>query len=204
MENKVKKLLIGTGVLMSVLVAATPLTSYVSATNFSFPCVEFGKPGDPDYHKECENPASDNGRTKVNLNVNSLLVLDAASADRITANPSTTATGNISATVRSSRNYTISLSAEHTSLQHDSGDGYLIPANSTLTPGTNAWGIKMAEATDYTAITKNPVVFYEGAATPITEGSGRQTDFKVGVTVSPNLPAGTYSTAVTVTAAIKE
>ncbi len=202
METKVKILLIGTGVLMSLLVACTPLTSYVSAANF--PCIQFGQEGDADYRVECDKPATSGSSTKVNLNVNSLLILDAASGDRIAANPSNTATGNISATVRSSRNYTISLSAEQPNLLKSDDNSYLIPAKATLTPGTDAWGIKMTDATDYTAITREPVVFYEGAATPLTEGSGRQTDFEVGVTVSSSLPAGTYSTAVTVTAAIKE
>lgn len=202
METKVKNLLIGTGIFMSLMVAATPLTSYVSAANF--PCVEFGTEGDPDHRVECDKPATSGGSTKVNLNVNSLLILDAASGDHITANPSTTATGNISATVRSSRDYTISLSAEQPNLLKSDDASYLIPAKATLAPGTDAWGIKMTDATDYAAITKDPVVFYEGAATPLTEGSGRQTNFEVGVTVSSSLPAGTYSTAVTVTAAIKE
>lgn len=199
MEKTIKKLLIATGVVISGFIALTPLTSYATnAPGSYFGCVRYG---DTDADKvECPDPASDRGNTVVNLNVDTILELDVVSKNiQIAAETSRIASGELSATVRSSREYNILLSAEQPNLIHNVDNNYAIPAASNLEAGTNGWGIKKDGAEGYTAVTKDPQVFYEGDSAM----DSRQTDLEIGVATSPSLPAGTYSTIVTVTAATK-
>lgn len=207
MERKIKTLLVATGILMGGMVALTPLTSYATNMNMGDNCLQYQSGDIATIEGTCVNRS---GSTEVILNVQSLLILDAASGDTIAAKGDETSTGTISATVRSSHDYTISLSSANPTLTNPDNTEYTIPATNDVTAGINGWGVKKdasvktAADTDYTAVTNTPAVFYEGTSTSLAEGEGQKTDLEVGVGVSPVLPAGTYSTTVTVTAAIKE
>lgn len=208
MEHKIKALLVATGIVVGSLLALTPLTSYASNMSVGDNCLQY-QTGDL-VTMEGIGCVERSGNLEVLLNVQSLLILDAASGDTISAKNDVTNTGKISANVRSSHDYTISLSSTDPALTNPENATYSIPASNDVTPGINGWGVKKDASVkqttdpDYSAITSTPTVFYEGEPTSLAEGEGRQTDLEVGVGVSPVLPAGTYSTTVTVTAAFKE
>lgn len=207
MERKIKTLLVATGILMGGMVALIPLTSYATNMQMGDNCLQYQTGSLATIEGTCVNRS---GQTEVILNVQSLLILDAASGDTIAAKGDETSTGTISATVRSSHDYTISLSSANPTLTDPNNADYSIPATNNVVAGANGWGVKKdasvktASDTDYTAVTSSPTVFFEGDPTSLVEGGGQKTDLEVGVGVSPVLPAGTYSTTVTVTAAIKE
>lgn len=199
MDKTIKKLLIATGAVVCGLVAMTPLTSYaVTVPDTYFDCIKLGNSANADV--KCPDPVASNNNSVVNLNIDTLLELDVVSSDKIAAQTDAIASGAISATVRSSREYTISLSADEPNLIHSTDTNYAIPAANNLQVGTNGWGVKKDGAENYTALTSSPQVFYEG----LSSIDGRQTDLEIGVATSPSLPAGIYSTVVTVTAATKE
>lgn len=199
MEKTIKKLLLVAGVVVGGLVALTPLTSYaVTVPDAYFDCFQYGDAADAEVR--CPDPISKQGNAVVNLNIETLIEMDVVSGDPIDAQSNMIASGEISATVRSSREYTISLSADQPSLTHDTNTSYTIPAANDLQAGTNGWGVKKDGEDGYTALTSSPQVFYEG----LSSIDGRQTDLEIGVATSPSLPAGTYSTVVTVTATAKE
>lgn len=117
------------------------------------------------------------------------------------ASAATITTGSISATISANTAYQVMLSTDQTSLKSATVTDTEIPASSTLQPGTNAWGIATnAEATAYAAITNSPTVYYSSATGSGTPGQTVH-QFGIGASISPALPAGTYSTIVTVTAA---
>ncbi len=207
MEYKIRTLLVATGIALGAMVALTPLTSYATNMKMGDNCLQYQTGALATVEGTCIERT---GSTEVLLNVQSLLILDAASGDTISAKGDETVNGKISATVRSSHDYTISLSSANPTLTNPDNVDYTIPATSDVTAGINGWGVKKDASvkkdtdTDYTAVTTTPTVFFEGGPTALVEGEGNQTNFEVGVGVSPVLPAGTYSTTVTVTAAIKE
>lgn len=110
------------------------------------------------------------------------------------------ATGTLSAKVTSNTGYTISLSATTPALT--SSNGGTIAAGNAAT--ANTWGIKKksadnatTDAADYTGLSNSTVQFFK--STKAAE-SGATTNFAIGVLVDATLPAGDYSTVVTVTA----
>lgn len=119
------------------------------------------------------------------------------------ASPTQIKTGTLSATVKSTAGFTISLHAATPALTA-SGVG-TIPASSSVTSGTSGWGIKKkptantpgTNASTYTAMTTSAVEFYRQTNTQIT---AQAYSFVVGVASSSVQAQGTYSTAVTVTA----
>lgn len=143
--------------------------------------------------------------TSFKLTVLNPLTLSDVKANTITANPGgAVATGTLSATVQSGSKYTLSLSAAEPDLSPSKGGSDKIVASNGLT-AANSWGIKMktgaaddANAEAYTAITPTSTVFYTSAAAAETEAI---TNFEIGVKTTKTLPADTYSTTVTVTAA---
>ncbi len=176
MERIIRNTLIVTSLLIASLVAITPLTSYAL---------------------EGEKTVQDDKTLPVNLNIISILELDVVSPVSVKAQPDKIVPGTISANVRSSHGYTISLSAEQPNLMSEKGTASFIPASSNLTPGQDGWGVKVNGAENYTEVTTEPQVFYTGQP----DLSGRKTDLEVGVATSPALPADVYATTVTVTAA---
>lgn len=199
MEKTIKKLLVATGLIASAAVALLPLTSYAAQT-VSGPLYANGYAcNDTQSGNECARDIS--GPTTVTVNVKPLLSIDAASGgDVIQAYPDTVRSGKLSAQIRSAVPFTVSLSAEVPYLQNEEVNEYVIPAKSTIEAGQSGWGIKKVGVTDaYTAVTTRPEVFYEGPA----QDEPEWIDFEVGVSAGSRLPQGTYSTTVTITAAVK-
>ena len=139
--------------------------------------------------------------SNVAVRVQPVLTIDATTDMKELASAATITTGSISATISANTAYQVMLSADQTSLKSATVTDTEIPASSTLQPGTNAWGIATnAEATAYAAITNSPTVYYSSATGSGTPGQTVH-QFGIGASISPALPAGTYSTIVTVTAA---
>lgn len=208
MEGKIQKLLVASSLLMGAAVALIPLTSY--ATDGPYPTN--GDKYAPGY--ECNKQgtcAHGEGSTVVYVNVDDILSLDAVAFSgtngdtAIQVMPNMPREGSLQATVRSAKPYTISLSAENPYLVNQADDIYVIPSRANVSNDSTAWGIKKIGETlnpddVYSAITTNPEVFFEGG--PHDEST--TTEFPVGVSVTANVPQGTYATDVTVTAAVKE
>ncbi len=139
--------------------------------------------------------------SNVAVRVQPVLTIDATTDMKELASAATITTGSISATISANTAYQVMLSTDQTSLKSATVTDTEIPASSTLQPGTNAWGIATnAEATAYAAITNSPTVYYSSATGSGTPGQTVH-QFGIGASISPALPAGTYSTIVTVTAA---
>ena len=173
MEHFVKKLLAITGIMIVAGLALLPVASYAAESSQNI---------------------------DVEVVVERVLRLDAASGgNTINLVANQVSKGNISAKVYSTMPYTISLSADQPNLVHSELSSYSIPASSNVAVGTDAWGVKKSGESNYTAISTTPTVFYTGTAA--TPDAGTTTNLEVGISLGTNLAAGTYSTAVTVTAA---
>lgn len=140
------------------------------------------------------------GETSFKLTVLKALTLSNVTSDTITAKPGSIATGSLNATVQSGSKYTLSLSAAQPNLVKDANNN--IPAKSNLaglTTTDNGWGVnKQGSSNDYDAVTTSPTVFFTSASAADTEVT---TKLPIGVRTTSTLPAGNYSTTVTVTAA---
>ncbi len=149
-----------------------------------------------------EKGPKDDGTTKVSVIVDDYISLDAASAgDTIDVSADAPGKGKITATVSSTADYTISLSAANPNLVKTDDTSKTIPAGTNIAVNNSAWGVKKYGASDYTALTTSPIQFYEGTAA--TGAAPQTTEFEVGVSVDASVPVGTYSTEVTVLAAKK-
>ncbi len=116
--------------------------------------------------------------------------------------------GNIFATISSNLGYTVMLSATNPALTNESNtENTITPVVSTTTlqKGTTGWGIWTGNGTTIETKTYNPITTteqeYYNTTTPAADGIGTVHTFGVGISVSPSIPNGTYSTVVTVTAA---
>ncbi len=168
-------------------VGIDPSHYYARYDGFSIRCVALGGSLEED--------------SNVAVRVQPVLTIDATTDMKELASAATITTGSISATISANTAYQVMLSADQTSLKSATVTDTEIPASSTLQPGTNAWGIATnAEATAYAAITNSPTVYYSSATGSGTPGQTIH-QFGIGASISPALPAGTYSTIVTVTAA---
>lgn len=165
------------------------------------------------------------GTTQVNVNVKDVIAMDVtnpagadgriedAGADgtKIIAFPDMVSHGRIYANVRSARPYTISLSADTPYLTNVDDDSFIIPARDNPTVGKSGWGVATGfqgsfsavdfDAQDYKALTSTPTVFYDSET---ADDEITTTNFPLAVSVSSQLPQGTYSTEVTVTASVKQ
>lgn len=183
MEKHIQRLLVITGLLVGAGFAALPLASYAA------PVEQFKAITKDDRTLE--------GNSQVNVIVGASLALDlAAGSVSIPLDYNAVKTGTIGATVTANQEYTVSLSAAEPRLVHAENSSYSIPASDNVAVGTDAWGVKKSGATTYTGLTTTPVVFYTGT-------SADSHSFEVGISLGSFLPAGTYSTDVTVTAALK-
>lgn len=113
--------------------------------------------------------------------------------------PQTVSEKTIFATVSANTSYSVQLSALETSLVNPNDPtGPNIPASSDVKPNTSAWGIK-TDSDTFLPITNNPTTYYnESVFDEATQSTTHA--FGVGVSISPSLPAGRYSTTVTITA----
>lgn len=142
----------------------------------------------------------------VSVTVNPTISIDAATGGSVTADNSIKP-GNINVTITANKAYKIQLSATTAADVNLHVDGITenIPATNNVVAGTSGWGIKKkpttgsdTNASTYSAITTSPVDFYTSSA---GTGNGSVTStFEFGVAVSPSLPAGTYTSNITVTA----
>ncbi len=136
----------------------------------------------------------------VSVTVPKVLTIDAISkALTIEADPNQIIEGNISATISANTTYSVQLSAENPDLTNSNDPDHTIPASKNVQKGTNAWGILNQDNSTYSAITTNPTTYYNTEEYNDTEQSTKHT-FGIGVSISPALPAGEYSTTVTITA----
>ncbi len=142
----------------------------------------------------------------VAVRVSPVISIDATSGMKEEVDPNKVTTGTISATVSANTTYAVQLSADKTSLTNSQNpedteitNTNSIPASSNVIPKTNAWGILNQDNSTYSAITTNPTTYYNAEEYNDTEQSTKHT-FGIGVSISPTLPAGEYSTTVTITA----
>ncbi len=133
-----------------------------------------------------------------------VISIDATSGMNKEVDPNLVTKGEISATISANTTYAVQLSANKTSLTNpnDSDEPTptnSIPASSNVQAKTNAWGILNQDNSTYSAITSTPTTYYNTEEYNEEEQSTKHT-FGIGVSISPTLPAGEYSTTVTITA----
>ncbi len=145
-------------------------------------------------------PSSKNGN--ITVNVIPTITLDVSDGVTATAEADKVATGKIEAIVTSNSDYDVLLSATEPRLLGKENSSNYIPVVSTsnpVQPGNDAWGI-LNKSGLYDPITTTPSPFDN---TENTSNNSKTHTFTVGISISPSLPADTYSTEVTVTAATK-
>ena len=133
-----------------------------------------------------------------------VISIDATSGMNKEVDPNLVTKGEISATISANTTYSVQLSANKTSLTNSQTSDEptptnSIPASSNVTPKTNAWGILNQDNSTYSAITTAPTEYYNTEEYN-TESQSTKHTFGIGVSISPTLPAGEYSTTVTITA----
>ncbi len=154
----------------------------------------------------CLAPGYSQSDSTVSVTVPKVLSIDAISDNLVLeADPNLITKGNISATISANTTYSVQLSAEKTSLTNSQNpedteitNTNSIPASSNIQAKTNAWGILNSDNITYSAITSTPTTYHNTETA--NEDSSRTHTFTLGVSVSPTLPAGEYSTTVTITA----
>jgi len=135
----------------------------------------------------------------VSVTVPKVLTIDAVSkALTLEADPNQIIEGDISATISANTTYSIQLSAENPDLTNPKDPDHTIPASTNVQKGENAWGILNQDNSTYSAITTTPTTYYNTESS--NEDSSKTHTFTLSVSVSPTLPAGEYSTTVTITA----
>ncbi len=134
-----------------------------------------------------------------------VISIDATSGMKEEVDPNKITTGTISATVSANATYAVQLSANKTSLTNSAlvvdteiTSSNSIPASTNVQAKTNAWGILNQDNSTYSAITSTPTTYHNTENT--NEDSSKTHAFTLGVSVSPTLPAGEYSTTVAITA----
>ncbi len=146
-------------------------------------------------------PEEDNAN--INVTIPTILTVEAASNIDSNVTPNNITNGTITATVSSNTEYNIFLSAEEPNLINSKDPtGPNIPANINVSPNTNAWAIKNdSTGNTYKAIKTTTDTFYN---TKTTDALGNDIyTYGLGISIAPSLPAGTYSTTVTITAFTK-
>ncbi len=227
MERKITKLLVSTGIVMAAAVSMIPLTSYAAvipnvAGHGIYNC---GGPDNPcassadseyTYTDEEGNVITLPSEAGVSVKIDSILSLDAASTKMegvIPAYPDMIKNNFLDVKVRSAKEYTISISAEDPLLTMEGNEVMIIrPKSGIEAAGTYGWGIKKkisqdADANTYSAVSSNSETFFTGQPTDTISSHDEQnfvtTKFDVGVRASEQNLQGTYSTDITVIAAVK-
>ena len=146
---------------------------------------------------------TDSTSGSISVKVANTLSIDAVSGMEKEVDGTDVAKGTITATIAANTNYKVLLSAEKTSLTSaNAANTAEIPTSTNVAAGTNAWGIRNSDNSTYSAITNQEKEYYH-ATTPSTNPAipGTVHTFNISISVSPSLPADTYSTEVTITAA---
>ncbi len=132
--------------------------------------------------------------------INPYLTIEATTSMKETMGAENILHGHISATVASNGEYKVMLNTNQPNLRDENSPTFAgIPASSEVKANSNAWGIQNEDGTTYTAVTNTPKVFYSSDYFDENLKSTTHT-FTVGVSVSPSIPAGKYSTGVMATA----
>jgi len=201
MESIIKKLfLIGS----ATLAIAVTLTSLPTQ---AFECTEAQEAaGSCTNDLEQSDKSAFSMDSKFQFTIGSYFALDGVTGDTVTIEALDSITnGAIQANVSSNTPFQIKLSSTQPNLVSGSNS---IVASNTLTPGTNStWGfVSNSQATTdpanytYQALTSNPATFYRSdAAASFMAVSNKSIPLPFGVAIAPSLPAGTYTTTVTVT-----
>ncbi len=189
------------------------INNNVTPNGYSVRCVATGDI--TSYQPEVITPDSN-----ISVTVPSIIILDVYSENEdnntvdININNNGAGEGNFTAKVSSNSSYNLSLSTVdggHTDLRNDNTNSS-IPALSTTPPiittnDSKWWGIKCTnnpsdstncKQTNYAGLTDylTPTLFYVS-----TQGANNNlTNFTIGIQTSPDLPSGTYSTSILVTA----
>ena len=182
--SKLNKAFAVLGAFTGICASAAPLTSYAV---------------DP--------AGSVSGNTEVTVNVSGsidmqLLNTSVTTVDINTNDANTTAMHtDIQVTVNGYTSYSVVVNDndENTALVHTTSAGNTIPAGTTIAAGTSAWGIKVGDATSWTAMvpstgTPISVLTGTGGAAPGTA------TVHYGVSTSANQLGGTYKDTIVYTA----
>ncbi len=154
----------------------------------------------------------------VSVIVPNMITLDVSDSVDIATEMDRVNTGEFTAIVKSNSDYTISLNAaaegaDATSLVNYKdgnkvGEIPTITENSQPQPGISSWGIMLCNNTTKESCTNNYLPLPKKDATNSTflnnETKGtHQHLFQIGIGIGPELPSGTYSTSIQVTASQK-
>ena len=169
--------------LLSLHARVSPSDSSYRYLGFSVRCVSEGG----------EGANTDN----VSVTVGSMISLDVTNNVTIDAsemiNP---ATSELNVKVESNKAYTVQINAVgHADLKAEGVETSIPSSGGTLTTAENNWGIKKPNESNYTKVTTAAETFYQSDAAEV-----KTILFEVGVSVSPNIPVGMYSTGIVVTA----
>lgn len=199
MESIIKKLfLIGSATLA------------IAVTLTSLPTQAFECTAEQEAAGSCTNDLEKNKGpfsmdSKFQFTIGSVFALNGVTGDTVTIETADNiANGKILANVSSNTPFQIQLSSTQPNLVNGSNT---ITASNTLTSGTNTWGFVSNAQTEtdptkytYQALTTTPAAFYRSnPAASFTAVSNSSINLPFGVTVSSSLPAGDYTTTVTVT-----
>ncbi len=172
---------------------------------------------DPNYPDDPDFPPTvlpDSATSNVAITVSPVISIDATSGMSGEVDFTTVAHGDITATISSNQKYQVLLSTNQSTLEQSpivpNHNIPMITTDTTITPGTRAWGIKKTNSAlaggtlgDTTANTlfspigigNNKVLFYESLG-----AESKTITFPVAISVDSTLPSGTYATEVTITA----
>ena len=172
---------------------------------------------DPNYPDDPDFPPvvlPDSATSNVAITVSPVISIDATSGMSSEVDFTTVAHGDITATISSNQKYQVLLSTNQSTLEQSpivpNHNIPMITTDTTITPGTRAWGIKKTNSAlaggtlgDTTANTlfspigigNNKVLFYESLG-----AESKTITFPVAISVDSTLPSGTYATEVTITA----
>ncbi len=172
---------------------------------------------DPNYPDDPDFPPvvlPDSTTSNVAITVSPVISIDATSGMSSEVDFTTVAHGDITATISSNQKYQVLLSTNQSTLEQSpivpNHNIPMITTDTTITPGTRAWGIKKTNSAlaggtlgDTTAntlfspigISNNKVLFYESLG-----AESKTITFPVAISVDSTLPSGTYATEVTITA----
>ncbi len=171
---------------------------------FSVRCTARTDVPDAPIEPDIDNP-------NISVKVPEIITLDVYSSDEnnktvnITTDNSGRGFGRFKAKVSSNSSYNLSLSTiddGHTDLRNDKTNTSIPTLSPSVTTDDKSWwGIKCANSPDctktgYTGLTNSTIPYFSST----TGGSDLITNFTIGIQTSPDLPSGTYSTSILVTA----
>ncbi len=157
----------------------------------------------------------------VSVTVPNIITLDVSDSVDIATESNVVNTGNFIAKVESSKDYTISLNAVSDDIDATSLVNYkdgnkvgeiptIVNNNTQPQPGISSWGIMLCNNTNKESCTNNYLPLPTKNPNPdtinpfVTGTKGtHQHLFQIGIGIGPELPSGTYTTSIQVTASQK-